>query len=498
MFESLSDRLSGVFRSFGSRQLTEDAIREGLREVRLALLEADVNFAVVKDFVDRVRDKCIGQEVSTKLTPAQYVIKAVHDELVALLGGGTAELTLRPAPGTGDPGVIMMVGLQGSGKTTSAGKLANLLRRQKMRPLLVPVDVYRPAAIEQLRTLARQLDIPCFASTVAMKPVDIAKAALAEARLHEANVLILDTAGRLHVDEPLMQELADLKAAVHPQEILLVADAMTGQDAVTVAGAFNDNVGITGIVLTKMDGDARGGAALSIKSVTGAPIKFVGTGEKLSDMESFHPDRVAGRILGMGDVLTLIERAQENIDQEEAEVLARKMQKAKFDLEDFRVQMRRVKQIGSLESIMKMIPGLSGLTKKLGDMRAPEKELRRTEAIINSMTMKERRNPDLLNGSRKTRVAKGAGVSMGEVNLLLKQFEQMRRMMRSMIGGKSPKMPSMPKLPGAMPGLSGMSGLPGMDGLSGMEGMMPARGASPTKKRRDIKKERAKRKNKKR
>ena len=504
MFESLSDRLSGVFRAFGGRQLTEENIREGLREVRLALLEADVNFAVVKDFVDRVRDKCVGQEVEKKLTPAQHVVKVVHDELVALLGGDTAELRVRPALGTGEPGVIMMVGLQGSGKTTSSGKLANLLRRQKMRPFLVPVDVYRPAAIEQLQTLARQLDIPCFASTPDMKPVDIARAALAQAKLHDATVIILDTAGRLHVDAPLMQELADIKAAVGPQEILFVADAMTGQDAVTVASAFNESVGITGVVLTKMDGDARGGAALSIKSVTGAPVKFVGTGEKLSDMESFHPDRVAGRILGMGDVLTLIERAQESIEQEEAEALAKKMQKAKFDLEDFRVQMRRVKQMGSLESIMKMIPGLGGLTKKLGDMQMPEKEMRKTEAIISSMTMKERRNPDLLNGSRKARVAKGSGVSIGEVNMLLKQFEQMRKVMQNMMGGGKGKMPQMPKMPAGMGlpgmGLPGMGGLPPGMGMPGMEGlgMGNARGTSATKKKRDVQKERAKRKNKKR
>jgi signal recognition particle subunit SRP54 len=363
-----------------------------------------------------------------------------------------------------------------------------------MRPLLVPADVYRPAAIEQLHTLARQLDVPCFASTTDMAPVAIAKAALAQAGLHNANVLILDTAGRLHIDEPLMRELADLKAAVRPQEILLVADAMAGQDAVTVAGAFNDSVGITGVVLTKMDGDARGGAALSIKSVTGAPVKFVGTGEKLSDMESFHPDRVAGRILGMGDVLTLIERAQESIGQEEAEALAKKMQKARFDLEDFRVQMRRVKQIGSLESIMKMIPGLGALTKKIGDMQAPESELRRTEAIINSMTMKERRNPDMLNGSRKTRVAKGAGVGMGDVNRLLKQFDQMRRMMQTMTGGKPSKMPQLPNMPGL--GMGSGLGLPGMEGM--MPGLAAPRGPSATKKRRDVKKERAKRKNKKR
>jgi signal recognition particle subunit SRP54 len=487
MFESLSDRLSGIFRAFGGRQLTDDNIRDALREVRLALLEADVNFSVVRDFVEKVRVACAGQEVEKKLTPAQHVVKTVHAELTALLGGENQELILRP-----DPAVIMLVGLQGSGKTTTAGKLANLLRKRRLRPLLAPLDVYRPAAIEQLRSLGRQLDIPCFEATADMKPADIARAALLRANADETDAVILDTAGRLHVDADLMQELVGIKAAVHPGEILLVADAMTGQDAVAVAEAFNSHVGLTGIVLTKMDGDARGGAALSVRAVTGAPIKFTGTGEKLSDLEPFHPERVAGRILGMGDMLTLIEKAQEHIDQEEAEALAEKMRKARFDLEDFRGQMRRIKQLGSIESIMKMIPGLSGLGRKLGAANVPEKELRRTEAIINSMTMKERRNPDLLNGSRKLRVARGAGVSMGEVNMLLKQFEQMRGMMRAMADGGAGRR-------GALPGLSGLPGLSAMKaGMgSGLEGGGRS-GPSPTKKKRDIKKERAKRKNKKR
>ncbi len=490
MFESLSDRLSSVFRNISGRgQLTEENIQEGLREVRLALLEADVNFKVVKSFVDTVREKCLGQEVTKGVSPAQQVIKIVHDELVTLLGGETTGLELRGA----QPAVIMMVGLQGSGKTTSSGKIALHLRKQKMRPYLIPADVYRPAAIDQLQTLARQLDMPCYNSTVDMNPVDIAKKAVAEAKEAGATVVMLDTAGRLHVDENLMQELVAIKAAVNPQEILFVADAMTGQDAVTVAEVFNEKLGITGVVLTKMDGDARGGAALSIKSVTGASVKFVGLGEKLSEMEVFHPDRVAGRILGMGDVLSLVERAQETMDEKEAEAMAKKMQKAKFDLEDFRTQMRSIKKMGSLDSILKMIPGLGGLREKLAEVggAAPEKELARTEAIINSMTMAERRNPEIITGSRRARIAKGSGVSVQQVNQMLKQFEQMRQMMKGVMGGKGAKLPGMGKLPrmpkgmhlpkglanmgggmgGGMPDMSSLGGLGGMGGLGGLGGM---------------------------
>lgn len=480
MFESLSDRLSGVFRSFSGRgQLTEENVQAGLREVRLALLEADVNFKVVKDFVESVREKCLGQEVLKGVNPSQQVIKIVNDELVRLLGGETAGLDLQGR----EPAVIMLVGLQGSGKTTSAGKIANILRKQKMRPYLVPADVYRPAAIDQLTVLAKQLDMPCYPSTVDMKPVDIAKAALEEARREQATVLLLDTAGRLHVDEPLMQELEAIKAAVRPQEILFVADAMTGQDAVTVAESFNQRLGITGVVLTKMDGDARGGAALSIRAVTGAPVKFVGMGEKLSEMEVFHPDRIAGRILGMGDVLTLVEKAQSAINAEEAEELARKMKKASFDLEDFRTQMRRIKKLGSLDSILKMIPGLGGLRDKLAEASGamPEKEMARTEAIISSMTMAERRNPDILNGSRRARIAKGAGVTVAQVNQLVRQFEQMRQMMKGMMGGKGAKMPAMPRMRGMPPGMTppgGMGGMPGLGGLPGMGGM-PGMGGLP-------------------
>ena len=487
MFESLTDRLSGVFRAFGGKKLSGENIQEALREVRLALLEADVNYKVVKEFVERVREACLGQEVSKGINPAQQVVKIVHDELVVLLGGEQTTLDLRGR----QPGVIMMVGLQGSGKTTSAGKIANLLRKRQMRPYLVPADVYRPAAIEQLRTLARQIDMPCFPSSADMKPVDICRLALEDARTQQATVVLLDTAGRLHVDEILMQELTDIKDAVKPQEILFVADAMTGQDAVTVAESFNVRLGITGVVLTKMDGDARGGAALSIKTVTGAPVKYVGIGEKLSDLEVFHPDRVAGRILGMGDVLTLIEKAQTTATQAEAEELARKMQKAQFTLEDFRTQMRRVKQIGSLESILKMIPGMGALRDKLAQASPPEKELERSEAIINSMTMQERNNPDILNGSRRARIAKGSGTTVQDVNKLLRGFEQMRQMMKGMMGGKVPGGGRMPRgMPGMdMPGM-GISGRPGMGMPGGGSG-----GASATKKRK--KREKQKRKKKK-
>lgn len=446
MFESLSDRLSSALRSIvGRGSLTGENIAPGLREVRLALLEADVNFKVVKDFVDRVREKCVGQAVLKGVSPAQQVVKIVHDELTELLGGDSTALKLTgPKPAT-----IMLVGLQGSGKTTSAAKLANYLRKNGERPYLVPADVYRPAAIDQLATLAKQLNMPFYPSDVAMSPVDIVRDAREAAKKADATVMLLDTAGRLHVDEPLMAELDHLKAATNPAEILFVADAMTGQDAVTVAEAFNNRLGLSGVVLTKMDGDARGGAALSIRSVTGAPVKFVGMGEKLSELEVFYPDRIAGRILGMGDILTLVEKAQEQFDAGEMAALEQKMRKRDFDLEDFRTQMRRIKKIGSLESIMKMIPGLGKLSEKLAEAKnlAPEKELARTEAIINSMTMRERRNPGILNGSRRARIAKGSGTTVAQVNQLVRQFEQMRKMMSRMVGGKG-GMPQMPGVPG--------------------------------------------------
>ncbi len=473
MFESLSDRLTAAFRSFkGVTTLNEENVKAGLREVRLALLEADVNYKVVSGFIETVRVKCLGQEVIRGVSPAQQVVSIVNEELIRLLGGSSTALQLQGQT----PSVIMLVGLQGSGKTTSAAKIANFLRKQKMRPYLVPADVYRPAAIDQLVVLAKQLAIPFFPSTTEMKPVDIARQAMARAREEQASVVIVDTAGRLHVDEALMNELKELKATVIPQEILFVADAMTGQDAVTVAESFQEQLGITGVVLTKMDGDARGGAALSIKTVTGAPVKFVGMGEKLSEMEVFHPDRIAGRILGMGDIVSLVEKTKEVIDAEEAEQLAKKMQKASFDFEDFRTQMRRVKKLGSIQGILKLIPGMGGLSEKLAEAgNLPEKEMTRVEAIINSMTPAERHDPDILNGSRRARIARGAGVTVQQVNMLVRQFDDMRRMMKGMMGGKGAKGGRM-RMPRGMPGGGMPGGMPGMPpgmGMPGMPGGMP-------------------------
>lgn len=506
MFDSLQDRLNSVFKKFkGQGRLDETNIQEGLREVRLALLEADVNFKVVKDFINRVKERCMGQDVLGSLTPGQQVVKIVHEEMIELLGGETQGLELR-----GNPAVIMMVGLQGSGKTTTTSKLALHLRRRKLKPYLIPADVYRPAAIDQLHTLARQLDMPAYKSEVGMNPVDIAKNAIAEAREQGCDVAIVDTAGRLHIDETLMEELAAIKAEVSPQEILFVADSMTGQDAVTVASSFDEQLDVTGVVLTKMDGDARGGAALSIKHVTGKPIKYVGMGEKASDLEVFHPDRAASRILGMGDILTLIEKAQDTIDADEAEKLGKKFQRAEFDFEDFRTQMRRMKKIGSMEGILKMIPGMGGLKEKLGDINVPDKELGRIEAMINSMTMKERRNPSIINPSRKERIAKGAGMKLEDVNQLVKNFEQMRKMMKKMMGrakkkGGKMRMPKMPgmgggALPPGMEGLEGMEGMPGMDGMPGMPGMedgQPAKSGFTKAKTVRKKQKRAKKKVKK-
>lgn len=459
MFESLTDRLSKAFKIFkGTRVLDEENIQPGLREVRLALLEADVNFNVVKDFIAQVKEKCLGQTVLKGVNPGQQVIKIVHDQLVELMGREAAPLNLTARNGE-KPSIIMFTGLQGSGKTTSAAKIANFLRKKGEKPYLVPADVYRPAAIDQLVTLARQLDLPYYPSTTQMSPVDIVKDAYKKAKEENASVILLDTAGRLHIDEELMRELDNIKAAVNPSEILFVADAMTGQDAVNVAEVFNERLELSGIVLTKMDGDARGGAALSIRKVTGAPIKFVGMGEKLSEIELFHPDRIAGRILGMGDVLTLVEKAQQAFDASEMQVLEQKMRKASFDLEDFRTQMRRIKKIGSFESILKMIPGMGGISEKLAQANGllPEKELARTEAIINSMTMQERHNPHILNGSRRNRIAKGAGVTVAQVNQLVRQFEQMRKMMSGMLGAKAS---------GKLPGLGKMSSMNGLDHMA--------------------------------
>lgn len=498
MFESLSDRLNSVFRSMSGRATLDDSnIQEALREVRLALLEADVNFKVVKDFTERVREACVGVTVDKNMNPAQQVVKIVHEELINLLGGETSELNLSgPAPH-----ILMMVGLQGSGKTTSSGKIANYLRAQGRKPYLVPADIYRPAAIDQLQTLAKQLDMPCYPSTTMMSPVDIARNAVLAAQEQECDIVLLDTAGRLHIDEALMQELKDIKAAVNPAEVLFVADAMTGQDAVTVAKAFNDDLSITGVVLTKMDGDARGGAALSIKSVTGQSVKFVGMGEKIGELEPFHPDRIAGRILGMGDMLTLIEKAQSTFDEDEAKELTRKFKEAEFNFEDFRDQMRKMRKIGSLENILKLIPGMGNLRQKIGDMQVPEKEMAKVEAIINSMTNEERRNPKVINASRKQRIAKGSGTNVAQINQLLKQFDSMRSMMQKLSsgkqGGKLPKGSANMDMD-AMAGLSGMGGLPGM-GLPGMgmPGMGGKGGSTPIDQKKLRQKRKAERQRKK-
>ena len=431
MFDSLSDRLNSVFKKLkGHGRLDEKNIQEGLREVRLALLEADVNYKVAKDFIQRVKERALGQDVLKSLTPGQQVVKIVHEELIELLGGHSQGLNLKVKP----PVVVMLVGLQGSGKTTTAAKLALFLRRMKHAPYLVPADVYRPAAIDQLHKLASEINIPAYPSSPDMDPVEICRKAVDEAKKNAYSVVLLDTAGRLHIDEKLMQELVAIKSECQPHEILFVADAMTGQDAVNVAARFNELLDVTGIVLTKMEGDARGGAALSIKSVTQKPIKFIGVGEKLSDLEVFHPDRVASRILGMGDILTLIEKAQSSIDAEEARELEKKLKKSQFDLEDFRTQMRRLRKLGSIEGLLKLVPGMGKLRDKLKDVKVPEKEMARVEAIINSMTPEERHDPKIINASRKQRIARGSGTSVQEVNQLLKNFEQMQKMMKKMMG----------------------------------------------------------------
>ncbi|HHY59196.1 MAG TPA: signal recognition particle protein [Clostridia bacterium] len=427
-FSSLAEKLQNTFQRLrGKGKLSEKDIQEAMREVRLALLEADVNYKVVKDFVAAVKERALGQEVMASLTPAQQVIKIVHEELTALMGGTQSKIALAAKP----PTVVMLVGLQGSGKTTSAGKLAHYFRRQGRRPLLVACDVYRPAAIKQLEVLGSQHDIPVFSLGDRVSPVEIARQAIAHAQQHGNDVAILDTAGRLHINEELMQELQEIKAAVQPHEVLLVVDAMTGQDAVTVAESFHQAVGIDGVIMTKLDGDTRGGAALSVKAVTGRPIKFVGMGEKLDALEPFHPDRMASRILGMGDVLTLIEKAQATLDQEKAREMERKLRQQEFTLEDFLEQLRQVRSMGPLEDILGMLPGL-GQMKKLKNIQVDEKELKRVEAIIQSMTPEERRNPDILNGSRKRRIALGSGTTVQDVNRVLKQFMEVRKMMKQL------------------------------------------------------------------
>ncbi|MFY9472047.1 MAG: signal recognition particle protein [Tepidanaerobacteraceae bacterium] len=426
-FESLAQKLGDIFKKLrGKGKLSEQDVKQAMREVRLALLEADVNFKVVKDLVSKITDRAVGQEVMESLTPAQQVIKIVNEELTELMGSKQSKLNF-----SRDITVIMLVGLQGSGKTTTAGKLGKLLSKDGKRPLLVAADIYRPAAITQLQVVGEKLNLPVF-TMGQQNPVDISKAALEHSRKHNYNVVIIDTAGRLHIDDELMMELTNISQAVKPSEILLVVDSMTGQDAVNVAEEFNRRLDLTGLILTKLDGDSRGGAALSVKAVTGCPIKFVGMGEKLDDLEVFHPDRMASRILGMGDVLTFIEKATQDLDLQKAKELEKKLKSQNFDLNDFLEQLLQVKKIGSFDQILNMIPGLSA--QKLKGVEFDEKELVRVEAIINSMTPEERSNPSIINGSRRKRIAAGSGCSIQDVNRLLKQYNQTRKMIKQFAG----------------------------------------------------------------
>lgn len=428
-FEGLADRLQNTIQKIrGKGKVSEQDVKEMMREVRLALLEADVNFKVVKDFVKRVNERAVGQEVMKSLTPGQQVIKVVKEELTALMGGEQSKIAVSNRP----PTVIMMVGLQGAGKTTTTGKLANLLRKKHNRkPLLVAADIYRPAAIKQLETLGKQLNMPVFSLGDKVSPVEIAKQAIQQAKDEHHDYVLIDTAGRLHVDEALMDELKQVKEISKPDEIFLVVDAMTGQDAVNVAESFNEQLGLTGVVLTKLDGDTRGGAALSVKAVTNTPIKFIGMGEKLDAIEAFHPERMASRILGMGDVLTLIEKAQSNVDEEKAKELEQKLRTMSFTFDDFLEQLGQVRSMGPLDEILGMIPGANKM-KGLKNVQVDEKQIGHVEAIIKSMTKAEKENPDLINASRKKRIAKGSGRPVQEVNRLLKQFEEMKKMMKQM------------------------------------------------------------------
>ena len=447
MFDSLSSKLQNAFRNLrGLGKISEDNVSDSLREVRLALLEADVNFKVARDFIERVKAKSIGAEVVQSVQPGQQIIKIIHDELVDLLGSQNASLVLN-----GNPSCLLMVGLHGSGKTTSSGKLARLLHKQGRAPLLVAADVYRPAAMDQLETLGKQLDLPVFVKRGETDVLKIARGALDFAKTNNRNVLIFDTAGRLQIDEPLVQELVRLRDLVKPQEILLVLDAATGQEAVNVATHFDQALNITGSILTKLDGDARGGAALSMKAVTGKPIKFAGMGEKLEDFEAFHPERMASRILGMGDVVSLVEKAAEAVDIEDAKKLEEKMRKGQFTLEDFLEQLRQMKKLGSLESIVGMLPGGAEMLKQQGDLSKQEREFRRMEGIVCAMTLQERRSPQILNAKRRQRIAKGSGVTVAEVNTMLNKFAQMQQMMKKM--GKFQKM--MARMGGGMPGMLG-------------------------------------------
>ncbi len=437
-FESLSDKLQNIFKNLrGKGRLTEEDVKAALKEVKIALLEADVNFKVVKDFVKKVNERAVGQDVMNSLTPGQMVIKIVNEELTNLMGSETTELKLLP---DNQITVIMMMGLQGAGKTTTTAKIAGKLKAKGKKPLLVACDVYRPAAIEQLKINGEKQQVPVFSMGDKQKPLNIAKAAIEHAKKNNNNVVILDTAGRLHVDEDMMNELVEIRDNIELTQTVLVVDAMTGQDAVNVAKEFNEKIGIDGIIVTKLDGDTRGGAALSIKAITGKPILYIGMGEKLSDLEQFHPDRMASRILGMGDVLSLIEKAEQSIDQDKAKEMEQRLKKAQFTFDDYLEYMGQIKNMGGLSSLLSMMPGVGG--KINDDMLPDEKQLGKIEAIIYSMTKEERSNPDVINPSRKQRIAKGAGVDISQVNKLVKQFEQARKMMKSMpglMGGKGKK-----------------------------------------------------------
>nr|WP_294465788.1 signal recognition particle protein [uncultured Sellimonas sp.] len=444
-FDSLTEKLQNVFRNLRSKgRLTEDDVKAALKEVKMALLEADVNFKVVKSFIKNVQERAVGQDVMNGLNPGQMVIKIVNEELVSLMGSETTEIKLEPGKATT---VIMMAGLQGAGKTTTTAKLAGKFKLKGKKPLLVACDVYRPAAIQQLQINGEKQGVEVFSMGEKHKPANIAKAAMEHAAKNGNNIVILDTAGRLHIDEDMMEELQEIKEAVTVHQTILVVDAMTGQDAVNVAKEFNDKIGIDGVIVTKLDGDTRGGAALSIKAVTGCPILYVGMGEKLSDLEQFYPDRMASRILGMGDILTLIEKAEADIDEDKAKEMSQKLRKAQFDFEDYLESMKQMRNMGGLGSILGMLPGIGGMMGKKGkmpdiDSDDAQRKMERMEAIIYSMTVKERRNPDILTPSRKHRIAKGAGVDISEVNKLCKQFEQMKKMMKQMpgmMGGKGGK-----------------------------------------------------------
>ncbi len=466
MFESLSKRLEGIFSTLsGQGKLTEEDVNAALREVRIALIEADVNLKVARQFVDKVKQKAIGSDVMGSLSPAQQVLSIVNEELIEVLGGtnGNNKLDLGGPP----PNIVMLVGLHGSGKTTPADKLAKYLLKQGQRPLLVAADMYRPAAVTQLKTLGKQISVPVYAEPAGADPVEICLHSLAYAREQACTVVILDTAGRLNIDERMMSEVRNIRELVHPREVLLIADAMTGQEAVRVADDFNKALTLTGLILTKMDGDARGGAALSIRSVTGVPIKFMTLGEKLDALEPFYPDRLASRILGMGDVLSLIERAQEVIDEEEALKAQEKLKQGKFDLEDFLSSMRQLKRMGPLRQVMEMLPGMNKLTDMPEVEEALEGDhLKYIEAIILSMTLQERRNPDIINGSRRKRIANGSGTSVQEVNQLLEQFDEMRTMIRQVSTGKGPWAQMMRQY-GGNAGIPGMPALPSGSALPG-------------------------------